>query len=168
MTEPSGITHRRPSPHGRWITWGLLAAWGVGAYYLGGLVSYDMRFRVNDIEAVPNAGLIMRDPEGVFYHVNAAQKARAIFPVLAPPQYTDECFECMLVTGEQLSQTNDFCISSTYKELPKLRFEIPCETWGPINDGQKIVGFMIFLVPLLAWWILRGIARRYVRTPRRA
>lgn len=159
-TEIAGL-HIRPRK--RLAVWLALGAWAVAAYLIGGWAAQDMRFRVNDLGAIPGAGTIMRDADGVFYHVNTQRKARAIYPSLDPPGYTDECLDCSIVTGEQLAQTQDFCVSSTPAELPELRFEVPCQTWGPIDEAQKIAGFVVFITPLLIGWAAGAVLRRIAR-----
>lgn len=144
----------------RLLFWGLLAIWAVVSYVIGERLAEDMRFRVNDFSVIPGAGLVMRDAAGVFYHVNTEGRARAIFPDLAPPVYQQECLDCTLVTGEQLSQTNDFCASGRRSELPELRFEIPCQTWAPIGEGHKVMAFVVFVLPLVLLAGLRMLARQ--------
>jgi len=160
-SHPSDATRARSKQ--RSVIMLLLCAWGVAAYMIGGWVARDMRFRINDLSSIPGAGYIMRDPDGVFYHVNTAGRARAVFPKLESPGYAEECLDCTLVTGEQLSQTNQFCASSTRQELPHVRFEIPCETWGPIGEGQKIAGFLVFVTPLLLYWIFNRALRAFTQ-----
>ena len=109
---------------GRLLFWLLLAGWAAISWQLTDVPARAMRSRINDLSEIPGAGLIMRDPTGVFYHVNNAGRARAIFPELAPPVYDEVCLDCTLVTGEQLSQTNEFCIAGSQKSLPPLRVGI--------------------------------------------
>lgn len=145
---------------GRLLFWGLLAIWAAISWKVSGPLSDNMRSRINDLSVIPGAGLVMRDPTGIFYHVNNAGRARAIFPELAPPVYREICLDCTLVTGEQLSQTNDFCIAGTKKNLPNLQFEIPCRTWAPLGEGHNVLAFGIFLGPLLLFWMLRAVLQR--------
>jgi len=149
--------HARGFAAARLLFWGLLMVWAVISWNVAGPISENMQSRINDLSVIPGAGLVMRDPSGVFYHVNAAGRARAIFPDLAPPVYREVCLDCTLVTGEQLSQTNDFCISGSRKTLPNLQFEIPCRTWAPLGEGHKVLAFGFFFVPLLGFWILRAM-----------
>lgn len=146
----------------RLLFWVLLVAWAGISWKVSGPLSDSMRSRINDLSVIPGAGQIMRDPSGVFYHINSAGRARAIYPELAPPVYQEVCLDCSLVTGEQLSQTNDFCISGIKKNLPQLQFEIPCRTWAPLGEGHNVLAFGIFVVPLLGFWILRTILQRAV------
>ncbi|MDB5970583.1 MAG: hypothetical protein JWQ90_3033 [Hydrocarboniphaga sp.] len=155
-----GALHARGFAAGRLLFWGLLVIWAAISWQVSGPLSDSMRSRINDLSVIPGGGLVMRDPTGVFYHVNNAGRARAIFPELAPPVYQEVCLDCTLVTGEQLSQTNDFCISGTRKTLPALQFEIPCRTWAPLGEGHNVLAFGIFVVPLLGFWILRAILQR--------
>lgn len=152
--------HARGFAAARLLFWAMLAVWAVISWNVSGPMSDNMRSRINDLSPITGAGLVMRDPAGVFYHVNPAGRARAIFPELAPPVYQEVCLDCTLVTGEQLSQTNDFCISGVKKSLPNLQFEIPCRTWAPLGEGHKVLAFGIFIVPLLGFWILRAILQR--------
>jgi hypothetical protein len=145
---------------GRLLFWIVLAVWAAVSWHVAGPLADNMRSRINDLSVIPGAGIVMRDPTGIFYHVNNSGRARAIFPELAPPVYQEICLDCTLVTGEQLSQTNDFCISGTQKNLPNLQFEIPCRTWAPLGEGQNVLSFCIFIVPLLGFWILRAILQR--------
>lgn len=152
---------------GRLLFWLLLAGWAAISWQLTDVPARAMRSRINDLSVIPGAGLIMRDPTGVFYHVNNAGRARAIFPELAPPVYDEVCLDCTLVTGEQLSQTNDFCIAGTQKSLPRLEFELPCHTWAPLGEGHKVMAFGMFIVPLLVFWAVRAVLQR-VGTPKPA
>jgi hypothetical protein len=147
---------------GRLLFWLLLAIWAAISWKVSGPLSDNMRSRINDLSVIPDAGIVMRDPTGVFYHVNNAGRARAIFPELAPPVYQEVCLDCTLVTGEQLSQTNDFCIAGTKKNLPNLQFEIPCRTWAPLGEGHNVLAFGIFIVPLLLFWVLRAVLQKSV------
>lgn len=139
----------------RRIFWTLVLLWGIASYFIGPWLAQDMRFRVNDLSVIPGAGYIARDPEGIYYHVNPAGKARAIFPTLEAPIYRYECLDCTLVTGEQMSQINVFCASAERATLPELQFEIPCRTWAPQFDLPNFLTFAVFLVPLIGWPILR-------------
>lgn len=160
MSQPPDGAELQARARRRMVLWTLLGVWGIVAYVLGGRLSVDMRFRVNDLSTIPGAGLVQRDADGVFYHVRPDGKARAIFPSLETPGYTQECLDCTLVTGEQMSQTNDFCISGKRSELPKLAFEIPCHTWGPIGEGQKVMGFVLFIVPIAMLLLIRSVLRK--------
>ncbi len=145
---------------GRLIFWGLLVVWGYASWHLAEPIAFHMRERINDLTVVPGAGIIQRDAEGVFYHVNMAGKARPIFPELGPPNYQEACYDCQLVTGEQLSQTNDFCITGIPESLPKLDFEIPCRTWAPQGTSRRVVAFGLFVAPLLAFYLLKNLLTR--------
>lgn len=148
------------SSRGRLLIWAGLAVWALVAAELGQHLARDMRFRVNDLSVIPGAGLISRDPSGVFYHVNNEGKARAIYPTLAPPVYQYDCLDCALVTGEQMSATNDFCASGREAELPDLQFEIPCRTWAPIGEGAKVMGFAVWFAPVGLYGLLRLVQSR--------
>ena len=100
----------------------------------------------------------MRDPEGTFFHVNTSGKARMVFPDLHT-SYGQSCLDCTLVTGEELSKTNTFCASGVPGALPKIDFELPCQSWAVIGDGPKVVAITLFLVPLLLWPMMRAVAR---------
>lgn len=156
----------------RLIFWVVAIGWGVAAWFIAQQLSAGMRFRVNDLAAIPGAGVTQRDAEGVYYHVNAAGKARAIFrpaadddgkPTMDPPVYDYDCLDCTQVTGEQMSQTNEFCASGKLSELPTVRFEIPCKTWAPIGEGRKVVAFIVFIAPIMLWWMLRAVVNRLRR-----
>ncbi len=142
----------------RRIYWGLVLVWGVLALVLADRLSDHMKFRINDLSVIAGAGMVMRDTEGTFYHVNATGKARAIYPELGS-DYREQCLDCVLVTGEQMSQTNDFCAAGVRTLLPKITFETPCQSWAVMGDGTKVVAVTLFLVPLLLWPMLRAIAR---------
>lgn len=157
MTERRSTPPSRLSP--RRIYWLCLLIWGFASVVLGDRLSETMKFRINDLSRIPGAGMVMRDTEGVFYHVNSDGRARAIYPELAPPEYKDSCLDCVLVTGEQLSQTNDFCAAGVSGQLPKLDFELPCRSWAVLGDGPKVVSVTLFLIPVLLWPMLRAIGR---------
>lgn len=144
----------------RLLYWCVLGGWAFASWVLAAPVSQNVRERINDLSVVPGAGIVMRDAEGVFYHVNPEGKARAIYPELAPPLYAEACYDCTLVTGEQLSQTNDFCITGEPRTLPQLDFEIPCHTWAPQGTGRRVIAFGLFAVPLFAFWVLRALLQR--------
>lgn len=150
----------RAAERSRRIFWIIVVGWAAASWMLGQHLSERMRFRINDLASVPGAGYIMRDMEGTFYHVNPDGKARAIYPEVEDPLYQADCTDCMLVTGEQMSQTNDFCASATKDQLPNLNFEQPCKTWAPMGDGQKVMAFIIFMVPLMLYPIARAIIER--------
>ena len=145
--------------------WIFALIWGPIAFVLGDRIAEDTTFRINDLEAIYGSGTIQRDFEGAFFHVNEDGMARKIFPELDPPIYAAECLDCRLVTGEQLSQTNDFCAVGKRSELPTIHFELPCRTWAVISDGTKAMAFLVFIAPLIVLGILR---RLWVRTRRRA
>lgn len=147
----------------RRMFWFVVIIWAGLSWFIGAVMSERMRFRVNDLSVIPGGGVVMRDQEGNFYHVNSAFKARAIFPELAPPVYQEECPDCTLVTGEQMSQTNQFCASAVRDTLPELQFELPCKTWAPAGEGRKIMAFVVFIVPLMMYPILRAVLERMLR-----
>ena len=144
----------------RRLYWGFILVWGVLSVLVADRVADDMKFRINDLAIIPGAGMVMRDPEGTFFHVNAAGKARAIYPKdVAETSYRQQCLDCVLVTGEQMSETNDFCAAGVRKQLPNIEFELPCQSWAVMGDGTKVVAVTLFLVPILLWPMLRAIAR---------
>jgi hypothetical protein len=157
------MTERRSTPPSRLtssrIYWLCVLVWAFASVVLGERLSADMKFRVNDLSQIPGAGMVMRDTEGVLYHVNSDGRAREIFPELAPPEYKDSCLDCVLVTGEQLSQTNEFCAAGVRRDLPRLDFELPCRSWAVLGDGPKVVSVTLFLIPVLLWPILRATGR---------
>jgi hypothetical protein len=142
----------------RRLYWGMVIVWALVSLIIADRVSDHMKFRINDLAAVPGAGMVMRDAEGTFYHVNAAGKARAVYPELEG-DYRRDCLDCVLVTGEQMSQTNDFCAAGIRTQLPKVVFEKPCASWAVISDGTKVVWVTLFLVPLLILPLIRAIGR---------
>jgi len=152
------IVPSRKSLIQRRIYWALVLVWAVISFTLADRMADGMKFRINDLSVIPGAGMIMRDTEGGFFHVNQDGKARMIFPELGAG-YRDQCLDCTLVTGEQMSQTNEFCAAGVRTQLPKLDFELPCQSWAVIGDGPKVVAVTLFLVPLLLWPLLRAIAR---------
>lgn len=160
-----------PEQRSRRVFWTLALLWGIASFFIGPWLAQDVRFRVNDLQAVPGAGYIARDAEGTYYHINNAGRARAIFPTLETAIYRYECLDCTLVTGEQMSQINDFCASAERESLPDLQFEIPCRTWAPQYDLPKFLSFIVFLIPLLTWPMIRFFRRhrpwadRTVRRP---
>lgn len=141
----------------RRIFWAVVSIWAVAAWFIGQALSETMRFRINDLSVIPGSGYIMRDQDGTFFHVNNEFKARSIFPNLEPPVYQQDCVDCALVTGEQMSTTNEFCASARKDELPNLDFELPCKTWAPLGDGERILAFVVFIVPLVLYPILRAM-----------
>jgi hypothetical protein len=145
---------------GRLLFWVALGVWAWASWNIAAPIAYNVRERINDLSVVVGGGLIMRDPEGVFYHVNSLGKARPIYPELGPPTYEEACYDCTLVTGEQLSQTNDFCISGVPRDLPSLQFEIPCRTWAPQGTGRRVIAFGLFIIPLLVYWLLKTLINR--------
>lgn len=142
----------------RRLYWAFVLVWGVVSILIADRIAQDMKFRINDLAVIPGAGMIMRDPEGTFFHVNAAGKARAVFPE-EDSSYRQQCLDCVLVTGEQMSETNEFCASGVRRSLPNIQFELPCKSWAVMDDGNKVVAVTLFLVPLLLWPMLRAIAR---------
>jgi hypothetical protein len=146
----------------RRIYWALLLVWGLASVAIADRLAETMKFRINDLSVIPGAGMIMRDPEGTFFHVNSASKARAIYPELEA-SYHRECLDCSLVTGEQMSQTNDFCAAGVKSKLPKIDFELPCQSWAVMGDGTKVVAITLFLVPVLLWPMLRALARAIIK-----
>jgi len=151
-TPPSRLPARR-------IYWLCVLIWGFASLVLGDRMAENMKFRVNDLSVIPGAGMVMRDVEGTFYHVAGDGRARAIYPTLAPDYSAAACLDCVLVTGEQLSQTNDFCAAGVRSLLPRLDFELPCRSWAVLSDGPKVVSVTLFLVPILLWPILRALGR---------
>lgn len=137
--------------------------WAPFAVVIGDRWADSVTFRINDLSSIPGTGTIQRDSEGVFYHVNSDGRARAVFPKLDPPLYAEECLDCRLVTGEQLSQTNEFCAVGVRTELPQLEFQQPCRTWAVISDASKVMAFLVFIMPLGTLLILRAIWRRLGR-----
>lgn len=146
----------------RRVYWGFVIVWGVLSFLIADRVADHMKFRINDLSVIAGAGMVMRDPDGTFYHVNPAGKAKAIYPELGS-DYKQQCLECTLVTGEQMAQTNDFCAAGVRTQLPKIDFELPCESWAVIGDGPKVVAMTLFLVPLLLWPMLRAMARAVIK-----
>lgn len=157
MEIPSAVNRKKALA--RRVYWLLVFAWGVIALQLGDRIADEMKFRINDLSAIPGAGLVMRDSEGTFFHINEAGKARQIYPTLAPNEHKEECLDCALVTGEQLSQTNQFCASAVRKLLPAIEFELPCKTWAVMGDGNNVVTVSLFLLPLLSLPLLRTLLR---------
>lgn len=142
----------------RRIYWVLVLIWGVVSIVVADRLADHMKFRINDLSVIPGAGMVMRDPEGTFFHVNADGKARAVYPTVET-SYRANCLDCVLVTGEQMAQTNNFCAAGVRTALPKLDFEQPCASWAVIGDGPTVVAVTLFLVPLMLWPMLRAIAR---------
>lgn len=151
-TPPSRLSARR-------VYWVCVLIWAFASAVLGDKMAETMKFRVNDLSVIPGAGMVMRDVEGTFYHVTSDGRARAIFPQLADDYSAAACLDCVLVTGEQLSQTNEFCAAGVRSQLPKLGFELPCRSWAVLGDGPKVVSVTLFLIPLLLLPILRALAR---------
>jgi len=152
------IAPQRQKLLARRIYWTLVLLWGVASVLIADRMSENMKFRVNDLSVIPGAGMVMRDPEGVFYHVDSSGKARAVYPKQEASS-RQLCLDCVLVTGEQMSQTNDFCAAGVRSQLPKLEFELPCQSWAVMGDGTKVVAVTLFLVPVLLWPMLRAIGR---------
>lgn len=154
----------------RRVFWLLVAIWAGASWFIGERLADDMRFRVNNLAAIPGAGLIGRDPEGNFHHIRADGRSRVIFRSTDPkrqpdaPAYLGTCVDCAIVSGEQMSQTNEFCASGIRRELPELRFENPCRTWAPMGEGHRVMWFVVFALPLL----LIPIGRALLRPMRRA
>lgn len=142
----------------RRLYWVSLLLWAVASILIADRVADHMQFRINDLSVIPGAGMVMRDPEGTFFHVNASGKARAIYPVLET-SYRQSCLDCVLVTGEQMAQTNNFCASGVRTQLPKIDFEQPCASWAVIGDGPTVVAVTLFLLPVLLWPVLRALVR---------
>lgn len=153
---PSRLTARR-------IYWLCVLIWGFASAVLGDRLAETMKFRINDLSVIPGAGMVMRDVEGVFYHVTGDGRARAVYPELASSYSSSACLDCVLVTGEQLSQTNDFCAAGVRSTLPRLEFELPCRSWAVLSDGPKVVSVTLFLVPILLLPMLRAIGRAISR-----
>lgn len=157
------MTERRKSPtkrlSARRIYWIGVAVWALFAALIGDRVAQGMKFRVNDLSVIPGAGMVMRDPEGTFFHVDSLGRSRSVFPELGPAEHKELCLDCVLVTGEQLSKTNEFCASGVRNSLPKLEFELPCHSWAVMGDGPKVVSVTLFLIPILLWPVLRAVAR---------
>ncbi len=157
----------RPAPQPNWFArlfWLTALIWGPIAFVLGDRLAEDTTFRINDLESIPGAGTVQRDFAGNFYHVNEDGYARKVYPQLDPPIYAEECFECRLVTGEQMAQTNDFCAVGKRSELPRVHFQLPCKTWAVISDGTKAMAFLVFIAPLIGLGVLRQL---WVRVRRR-
>ncbi len=144
--------------HARRLYWGLLLVWAVAAYFVGGFVSEDMKFRINNLSGIPGAGMVMRNIEGEYFHVNDLGQARLIYPTLAEG-YSGRCLDCVLVTGEKLAATSDFCAAGVKRSLPAVSFEVPCRSWAVIDDGAKVVSVTLFLIPVLLWPMLRAIMK---------
>lgn len=157
MQIPSAVNRKKALA--RRVYWILVLVWGVIAVQISDRVADEMKFRINDLSAIAGAGLVMRDSEGTFFHINDRGLARQIYPTLAANEYKEVCLDCVLVTGEQLSQTNQFCASSLRKELPAIEFELPCQTWAVMGDGDNVVTVSLFLLPLLALPLLRTLFR---------
>jgi len=157
MELPSAVNRKKSQA--RLVYWLLVLAWGLIALQIGDRIADEMKFRINDLSAIPGAGLVMRDSEGTFFHINDQGLARAIYPTLGPSTYQSECLDCALVTGEQLSQTNQFCASAVRKSLPALDFELPCQTWAVMGDGGNVITVSLFLLPLLSLPLLRTLLR---------
>lgn len=157
------MSERRRTPSSRLsarrIYWLCVLIWGFASLVLGDRLAENMKFRINDLSVIPGAGMVMRDIEGTFYHVASDGRARAVYPELAANYTAGACLDCVLVTGEQLSQTNDFCAAGMRSLLPRLDFELPCRSWAVLGDGPKVVAVTLFLVPILLWPILRALGR---------
>ena len=150
---PTGLASRR-------IYWLLVLIWAAVSLVVGDRLAEGMKFRVNDLSVIPGAGMVMRDSEGVFYHVNADGRSRAVYPAESrTAEYKELCLDCVLVTGEQMSQTNNFCAAGIKNQMPKLDFELPCASWAVIGDGPKVVAVTLFLIPVLLVPLLRAIFR---------
>lgn len=159
MQIPSAVNRKKALA--RRVYWILVLVWGVVAVQIGDRVADEMKFRINDLSAIAGAGLVMRDSEGTFFHIDDRGLARQIYPTLATGKHREQCLDCVLVTGEQLSQTNQFCASGVRKALPTIEFELPCQTWAVMGDGDSIVTVSLFLLPLLALPLLRTILRAF-------
>lgn len=142
----------------RRIYWGFVLVWGIASILIADRLADQMKFRINDLSVIPGAGMVMRDTDGSFFHVNSSGRSRMIFPELQT-DYRELCLECTLVTGEELSKTNQFCAAGVRTQLPRIDFELPCSSWAVIGDGPKVVAITLFLVPLLLWPMLRAIGR---------
>jgi len=159
---PANIHNELLSKRLFWLT---VFIWGVVSYFLGTQLAQGMNWRINDLAAVPGAGVVERDSEGVYYLVQSNGRASAIFT----PKREDsepstlalngQCLDCTLVTGDQLAQTNEFCAAGTLKELPRIHFEIPCRSWAPISEGPKVVSVVLFIVPILVIPMLLALLR---------
>lgn len=140
------------------LYWGLLLAWAVVCFFAGERLSQDMKFRINDLSSIQGAGMVMRDVEGSYFHVNYLGQARAIYPDLAAG-YGSKCLDCVLVTGEKLAETSRFCAAGVKSKLPAVDFEVPCRSWAVMDDGSKVVAVTLFLIPVLLWPLLRAILK---------
>jgi len=163
MPEPSRL---RP------VIWLALVVWAIACWFIGDKLSYDHKYRINDLESIPGAGTIQRDAEGTFYHVRGDKMARSIFQVtdsgeveVGPPVYAQPCYDCRLVSGEQLAATNDFCATGRRSRLPLIDFEAPCKTWATIDSGRKVMAAVVFFVPLLLLVLIRWIAAGVFKRP---
>lgn len=137
--------------------------WAPFAVVIGDRWADTVTFRINNLASIPGAGTIQRDSEGVFHHVNEDGRSRAVFPELDPPLYAEECLDCRLVTGEQLSQTNEFCAVGVRTQLPVIDFQLPCRTWAVISDATKVMSFLVFILPFGALMLLRWLWRQAFR-----
>lgn len=155
----------------RIVVWLMLAIWLGVSLYWGNQLAQDRKFRINDVDSIAGAGTIQRDFDGTFYHVRNDGKARAVYRILDdgtveidPPVYGEPCYDCRLVSGEQLSAINDFCVTGKPDSLPRLDFEAPCETWATINNGPRVMAALVFFAPLLLiallYWVVTGLFRR--------
>lgn len=148
----------------RRIYWIGVAAWAVASWLIGDAAAQHMKWRINDLAAIPGAGMVVRNPDGVFYHIASDDKATAVFRPSGDAQAATDsdsvtslasCGECTLLSGDQLAQINNFCAAGVTTELPKIVFEVPCKSWAPINEGPKVMATVIFLVPVLMLPLLR-------------
>lgn len=147
----------------RRIYWSLVLVWGLVSVVVADRLADHMKFRINDLSVIPGAGMVMRDPEGTFFHVNASGKSKPVYPDLGT-EYKNLCLDCVLVTGEQLAQTNTFCAAGVRSSLPAIEFQQPCQSWAVMGDGTKVVAITLFLVPLLLWPMLKAIVRAVLTT----
>ncbi len=138
------------------LYWSLLLLWGIVCFFAGDRLAQDMKFRINDLSSVQGAGMVMRDVEGAYFHVNYLGEARQIYPDLSP-EYNERCLDCVLVTGEKLAEISQFCAAGIESKLPAIQFEVPCRSWAIMDDGSKVVSVTLFLLPVLLWPLLRAL-----------
>ena len=154
----------------KWLLWLLAIIWLPCSFLLGDFYADKLKFRINDFSAVPGIGTVQRDQDGVFYHVNAQNEARPIFSIgsdgslsVTAPIYAGECLDCNLVSGAQLSQTNDFCAVGYRTELPKVSWEAPCETWATLGNGTRTMTGVFFFAPIIIFFLTRMVLRSFVQ-----
>ena len=154
----------------KWLFWIVALVWLPCAFLLGDKYADYLKFRINDFSAVPGIGTVQRDQDGIFYHVNDQNEARPIFSVapdgsltVTAPIYAGECFDCSLVSGAQLAQTNDFCAVGYRPKLPTIDWEAPCKTWATLGNGVRTMTGVFYFTPFIVFFLVRMVLRSFVQ-----